>query len=206
VDQGQTAALDQLRRSSAAVAALVDGVRPEQWSAPTPCVDWSVRRVVGHLVGLDRVFTAMLVGQPAPSREEVPDDRLAAAFRESAAGLLEAFEQPGVLERRHQSPMGTASGEDRLRIRLYDLLAHGWDVAQATGQAAELPDDAAEDALSFVRGQLRDEDRPGRFAPAQHVGDDAPALDRLVAFLGRSVEPGSAPPRRQGAPAGKNGA
>ena len=205
MDHVQTEALDQLRRSSAAVADLVDRIRPDQWSAPTPCVDWNVRRVVQHLVGLNRVFTAMVAGQPPPAREEVLDDRLAAAFRESAATLVTAFGEPGVLERRHEGPLGTVTGADRLRIRLYDLLAHGWDVAQATGQPAALPEDAAEDALSFVRVQLRDEDRPGRFAPAQPVDDDAAALDRLVAFLGRAALPPPVPRRRPGAPAGKNG-
>ena len=59
--------------------------------------------------------------------------------RESAAALLAAFGQPGVLDRGYQGPLGPATGGDRLRIRLYDLLAHGWDLAQATGQSARLP-------------------------------------------------------------------
>ncbi|MGL5808681.1 MAG: hypothetical protein ACRCYQ_01910 [Nocardioides sp.] len=65
--------------------------------------------------------------------------------------------------------MGSATGAERLRIRLYDLLAHGWDLAQATGQPAELPDDVAEESLAFARTQLD---------------------DRLAAFLGRTATPG----------------
>ena len=64
-------------------------------------------------------------------------------------------------------PLGAASGSDRLQIRLYDLLAHGWDLAHATAQPARLPEDLAEQSLSFARGQVSDQARQGRFAPAQ---------------------------------------
>jgi uncharacterized protein (TIGR03086 family) len=109
------------------------------------------------------------------------------AYRDSAAKLQAAFAQPGVLQRIYRGPLGEATDAERLQIRLYDLLAHGWDLAQATGQPAELPDDVAEQALAFVRIQLTEQARPGRFGPAQRVADHAPAIERLVAFLGRPV-------------------
>jgi uncharacterized protein (TIGR03086 family) len=70
---------------------------------------------------------------------------------------------------------------------MYDLLAHGWDLATATGRPVELPVDVTENSLAFVRIQLTDDARPGRFGPAQQVADNAPAIDQLVGFLGRSV-------------------
>jgi uncharacterized protein (TIGR03086 family) len=84
-------------------------------------------------------------------------------------------------------PLGTATGAERLQIRLYDLLAHGWDLAQATGQPAALPEDLAEQALAFAHTYLADQARPGRFAPAQLAADHAPAIERFAAFLGRAV-------------------
>jgi uncharacterized protein (TIGR03086 family) len=106
---------------------------------------------------------------------------------ESNGALQAAFDRPGVLERTYYGPLGGATGRERRQIRLYDLLAHGWDLAQATGQAATLPEDLADQALAFVRIQLTDQARPGRFAPAQLAADNAPAIERLVAFLGRPV-------------------
>src|SRR6266566_1617066 len=70
------------------------------------------------------------------------------------AALQAAFGRPGALERTYRGPLGTATGAERLQIRLYDLLAHGWDLAQATGQPAGLPDDLADQSLAFVRTQL----------------------------------------------------
>ena len=178
--------IDQLRRSLVAVAALINDIRPDQWSAPTPCEQWDVHRVVEHLVGMNLVFAAMLAGEPPPERGKgLSRDDLPQAFSDSAAGLLEAFAEPGVLDRSYAGPLGNATGSDRLQIRLYDLLAHGWDLAAATGQPANLPDDAARNALGFVREQLTDDARAGRFAPPQPVPDDAPAIEHLVAFLGR---------------------
>lgn len=180
--------LDQLQRSFAAVEDVVHGIRPDQWAGPTPCTDWTVRDVVGHLVGMNRVFAALLAAEPPPPRgDAIADEDLGPAFRDSAAALLAAFAQPGVLERSFVGPLGAATGAERLWIRLYDLLAHGWDLAQATGQPARLPEDAAEGALAFARGQLSEPARPGRFAPPQAVPDDAPAIERLVAFLGRPL-------------------
>ncbi len=178
--------LDQLARSLHAVGALISAIRPEQWGAQTPCSEWPVRRVVTHLVGMNLVFTAMLADQPLPRRgDDLPDDQLDEAYRASAIALLGGFGEPGVLDQTFHGPFGPATGAERLQIRLYDLLAHGWDIAQATGQAAQLPDDAATQALVFAQGQLSDDARPGRFAPSVPVDPEAPALDRLVAFLGR---------------------
>ena len=148
--------------------------------------------VVNHLIGMNRVFAALLADQPPPPRpsaDHVEDDPVG-AYRDSAAALLAVSGPPGVLERTYQGPLGTATGAERLKIRLYDLLAHGWDLAQATDQPADLPDDLAEQSLAFARTQLAAQARPGRFGPAQMVAEQAPAIERLVAFLGRPVSTG----------------
>jgi uncharacterized protein (TIGR03086 family) len=187
-DVERTAWVEQLGRAFAAVGDLITKVRPEQWSAPTPCTDWTVRQLVDHLIGMNRVFAALLSDEPPPRRaaDHIEDDPVG-AYRDSAARLQAVFDQSGVLERTYRGPLGEATGAERLQIRLYDLLAHGWDLAQATGQPAALPDDVAEQALAFVRIQLTEQARPGRFGPAQRVADHAPAIERLAAFLGRPV-------------------
>ena len=83
--------------------------------------------------------------------------------------------------------MGTATGAERLQWRIADLLTHGWDLVQATGVVAELPEDLVEQALTFVRAQLPSQPRAGRFADPQPIRDNAPAIDRLATFTGRPV-------------------
>lgn len=171
-----------------AVGRLVEDVRDDQWPAPTPCTEWTVRDLVNHLVGMNMVFTAMLTDQPPPARgsDQVGDDP-AGAYRRSGQALIEAFSLPGVLDRTITGPLGAATGAERLKIRISDLLSHGWDLAQATDQRADLPEDLSERSLAFLRVQLETMPRTGRFDPAQPVADDAPALDRLAAFVGRKV-------------------
>ena len=119
--------VDDLARALHAVGLLISEVRPDQWSAPTPCADWDVSRLVQHLGGMNLVFTALLLDKTPPPRP-VPDheetDPLG-AYRHSAAALQEAFARPGVLARQYEGPLGSATGADRLEIRMYDLLAHG---------------------------------------------------------------------------------
>jgi uncharacterized protein (TIGR03086 family) len=176
--------LDLLDRSLGAVGELINKIRPEQWSAGTPCDHWAVRDVVIHLVGMNRVFAAMLSDSPQPERDPIPDDELASAYLSSSDVLLRVFAQPGVLGRTYESPMGRATGLERLSIRLYDLLAHGWDLARATEQSADSrPTPSSTRWLSRASSSMAR--APGRFAPAQPVVADAPPIDRLAAYLGR---------------------
>jgi uncharacterized protein (TIGR03086 family) len=170
---------DGLARASAALGNLIDQIPADQWTAPTPCTQWSVRDVVNHLVGMNLVFIAMFEESPMPERGA---DRLGAdpagAFRRSAAALQAAATRPRVLERSQATPVGVATGLERLQWRIVDLLAHGWDIRQATGVVAELPDDLVEQAITFARARLPNQPRAGRFADPQPIHDNAPAIDR----------------------------
>ena len=172
---------------------LVGGVRADQWDDPTPCAEWTVRDLVRHMAVGNQVFAAVLSGTPLAEAGTAalaapPPADLAAAFRESAERLAGAFGQPGALEQVVTIPVGTMPGAGAARIRLVEMLVHGWDLAEATGQPTAFPEDLAEQALAFTRPQLAALP-PGRspFSPPQPVADDAPAILQLVACLGRSV-------------------
>jgi uncharacterized protein (TIGR03086 family) len=68
-----------------------------------------------------------------------------------------------------------------------ELVTHGWDLAVATGRRHLLDDDLAAGALPATVAKIpadhRGEDVP--FGPVVPVADDAPAIDRLVGWLGR---------------------
>lgn len=180
-----TELLDDL---AAACAAARDRVGPGQWTAPTPCEEWDVRALTGHLVGMDLLLTAMFTDAPAPSGDPLGDDP-AAAFRRSSAALQAAAARPGVLDRVQTTPVGTTTGLERLRWRVADLITHCWDLARATGAAVDVPDDVVERALAFAQAELPGQQRGSRFASPRPVASGAPALDRLAAFTGRTVPP-----------------
>ena len=178
---------DRLARAFAAVGVVIHRIEPDQWGSPTPCTEWPVRRVVGHLVGMNLVFAAMLADEAMPARFEIADEDLAAQYDSSSDLLVGRFNAPGTLDRDVGGPMGSASGAERLQIRLYDVIAHGWDLARAVRQPLILPDDVVENSLAFATVQLEGIDRDGRFHPARSCPASAGAPDRLAAFLGRDV-------------------
>jgi uncharacterized protein (TIGR03086 family) len=121
-------------------------------------------------------------------------ERPLSAYRQSANELLEAFRSPGVFEHIFELPIGAVSGSTALDLRMVETLVHGWDLAQATNQPATFAAEHAEHALAFSRRKLAD--FPGGlpvFGPQQKVADDAPAIDQLVALLGRPVTPAATP-------------
>jgi uncharacterized protein (TIGR03086 family) len=195
------APIDQLAAALDGAEPIIAAVGPDEWELPTPCSEWTVRDVVNHLVGGNLLFTRVLGGEPLPPREELiaasRADRLGddpvGAFRDSAAAVLAAFGSDGALTRTVTVPAGTVPGSAALQLRIVEALVHGWDVAGATGRQAAFPDALVQQALDFTRAQLgRLGTAPagrGPFAPPQPVADDAPALDRLAALLGRSVAP-----------------
>jgi uncharacterized protein (TIGR03086 family) len=174
---------------------LVAGVPDDRWEAPTPCADWSVRQLVNHVVGGNRLFARVLSGQPLPPVEQLGrragEDQLGddpvAAWRGSAEAMLAAFRGPGVLERTHTVPAGTLPGPAVLHLRIVETLVHGWDLARATGQQPAFPDELAEPELAFSRDLLaRLPEGREPFGPSRPADDGAPAIDRLAALLGRT--------------------
>lgn len=192
-----TPSVDQLAVALHAAELVLVKVRAEQWNSATPCEDWNVRELVNHLVVGNQRFASILRGEASPPMTQAAesDDQMLRAYGESAASVLDAFSQPGVLNGVFTVPFGTVAGFVALHLRLTEALVHGWDLARATGQPAEFPEDLAEQELAFSLVNVPNIP-PGRspFASPQPVTHNASAIDKLAAYLGRSVS--WAPPSR----------
>ena len=62
----------------------------------TPCTEWDVHTLIGHLIGANHFFagTANKTWEPAPEDAEMPDmvgDDAAAAYNASVAAVKEAY-------------------------------------------------------------------------------------------------------------------
>ncbi|MFE3293346.1 TIGR03086 family metal-binding protein [Rhodococcus sp. NPDC059234] len=187
-----TPTIDDLDRALDATGALVAGVTDDQWSAPTPCPGWSVRDLVNHVTAGNHLFASSLRGHPLPvTTVTAPPDLLgpdpAGAFHASADALAQAFARPGALDQEITLPMGRVPAVQALNMRITEMLAHGWDLARASGQTPRYPDTVVEDQISFSRALLPNLPAGrGPFAPSQQVSENAPPLDRLAALLGRT--------------------
>lgn len=180
--------VEQLAVVAEVTGRVVVGITDEQWALPTPCAGWSVEDLVRHVAGGNARFAAALRGDPAPAPVSGSAAGLPEAYRRSVRGLLDAFGRPGALRETVTVPFGTVPGAVALHLRITELLVHGWDLARATGVAADFPEEIAEQELEFSLPALADVP-PDRspFAPPEPVPDNAPAIDRLAACLGRRV-------------------
>jgi uncharacterized protein (TIGR03086 family) len=195
---------ERYRRRADAFERTVAGVRPEQWSNPSPCAQWDARGVVNHIVAM---HDAMLrpVGRrlsPAPS---VADEPLA-AYRAARADVEAALDAPDVASTECDTPMGRTTVEQHIdRVVSDDLVLHGWDLARAVGQDDTIdPQDLARmwPAMSETPAELMEKLRtpdafgPGIevFGPEVKVPEDASPQARLLGFIGR--DPDWSPPGR----------
>jgi len=181
--------IESFDRVAADVDRLIAGIGPGQFRDPTPCEGWDVWTLVNHIVTGNLLLTSVMTGAPPPDRtvDHLGADPLG-AYRESVRAFRDAGSAEGALDRVYASPLGEVAGELLVHARINELLVHGWDVAHATDQPADLDPDLAEEALAMWQARLRGP-RPagGPFGAAQPTPPEADAVDRLVSFLGRQV-------------------
>ena len=154
----------------------------------TPCEEWRVRDLFGHIIVGATTFAAAVRGSAPP--DEVPvgaDEAIPATANAALADIDDAFRSPGALEQTVATPFGDMPGDAFARLLAFDLLVHSWDLATATGQPLAVPDAVVAEVDGFARAALAPELRgPGTFGPEVEPAADASPLERLVAFSGRT--------------------
>lgn len=182
-----------LERAVAQAARVVGAVGPDRLDDPTPCTDFDVRQLLGHLLFAAR--RAAEAGDRAPITEAPDatmngpaDGRWAEAFELQGAALVAAWQRPGALDGEVRLPFGTFPAAVVAWIYAMELVTHAWDLATAVGAADLLEPDLFETVLPFARQILPPEGRGAPelpFAAVVAVPDDVTAPDRLAAHLGR---------------------
>ena len=163
------------------IETLVQVLGDGEWELPSECPGWTVRDVLSHLIGIERV----LLGDPAPppltelpshvenelgarneawvaSRRSRPGPEVAREFREVTARRLaelrswpeSRFDEVG------PSPVGEVPYREFMHVRVMDSWVHEQDIRVATGRpghdsgpAAQLSLDRLCSAMPFVVGK-----------------------------------------------------
>jgi uncharacterized protein (TIGR03086 family) len=184
--------LATMQRACASTDRILEGVSAEHYDMPTPCVDWNTRALLNHVLGTlalgagllsDVEPTVRMAPGSLPDADLVGEDPLK-VYRVAVDGLLTAA-GGDALSRSHSTPLGDMPGSVLGGFTTLDIAVHGWDLAKATGQHAELDDALADEVLAFARQAITDTTRAPRIGPEVAAGPQASATDRLVAFLGR---------------------
>ena len=175
--------LTQLDQLGPHLGGVVAGIRPDQLDAPTPCDDYSVRGVLEHMITGATAFAAAYRGT-APVEPDIRDPL--GSFGDVLGDLVEAISAPGALDQTVPAPFGAVPGETFARFVVLDGLVHGWDMATATGQAYDPPEELVKAADAFAH-QAIDPLRDGgqTFADPVEPRADASPIERLANYTGR---------------------
>jgi uncharacterized protein (TIGR03086 family) len=192
----QSAQSEHHRRIAGAFSERVAAVGT-RWNDPTPVAEWSIRDIVRHLVEWLPGFLASGSTVRLPAGPSVDDDPVG-AWRAHCDAVQAVLDNPATAEdllaNPHFGELSVAEAIDRFYTP--DVFMHTWDLARATGQDDGLDADTCAEKLAGMLPldqMLRDS---GQYGPRMPVADDAPAVDRLMAFIGR--DPAWHPPSTHG--------
>lgn len=175
------------------VVQLLDGVRDDRLSDPTPCEKYAVRHLLAHLLGLTAAFRDAARKKLGPATDtapgagmpELPEDwrtRLPRRLDE----LVAAWRSPDAWQGTTRAGGVTLTGEVAGRVALNEVVVHGWDLARATGQPYTVDDASLRSSYELMEPTGGAPGDDAIFGVPVEVPEDAPLLDRVVGRAGRS--------------------
>lgn len=177
--------------------ALITTTDPADAHRPTPCDEFDVAGLIGHLLAIPARMAHMAEGGEAgdvPSVVDTAPETWAVTWAEVRGRLDEALAPDDVLTRQFRAPFGTVPAPVALGMYVTEFLVHGWDLARATGRDGEidrgLGEQIAAQALPLIRRAIPADGRDQiPFGPVVAVDETASRLDQLLGWYGRDPRP-----------------
>ena len=175
---------ERYRRLSDQFAARVAAVAPDAWDGGTPCPDWTVRDLVGHVVESQGMFLGF-IGDEVGDAPSVEDDPVG-AWDATRGAVQRDLDDPDRAGATFEGQMGVQAFEAAVdRFLCMDLVVHGWDLARATGQDERISPEELE-RVNATAASFGDAMRsPRAFGPAVEAPAGADEQTQMLAFLGR---------------------
>ncbi|MCW2762245.1 MAG: hypothetical protein JWR85_2446 [Marmoricola sp.] len=159
-------------------------------SLPTPCDGWDLGQLLAHMdESLVAIGEAASLGHVSVDPQPLPpgSGELVDRIVQRACRTRAAWQR-----RITSAPVGVgdlALGRDTIAlVGALEIAVHGWDVARATGDQRQLPEDLAVRLYDVALAVVTPTERGRRFAPAVPVAASEPTSVRLLAHLGRAAE------------------
>ena len=173
------------RTEAARLLNLLTDVPDNAWDQRSPCEEWTVRDVVGHLVDSQRDIVGRVDLVLPPGRDVATEP--AAAMSDVVAGMQAILDDPSQAEREYDGAFGRTSLAATIEtFHVFDLIVHRWDIATGAGLPADLDAgelDAIEQTLDVVGDNLYAYGACRRLDPP----DGANRETRVLARLGRQA-------------------
>jgi len=176
---------ERYARIASGFDARLGGLADRSWTARTPCSQWCVRDLVGHVVSVHRQVIAGLDASAPPP--PATDDDLVGAWRGATAEIMSALADPQRASAPVSGRFAPMPLEDLIgRLLCADTLVHTWDLARATGQDEQLDPGGVTYAFAMLLPADEAIRGAGSFGPKIEPPPDADEQTRFLCFLGRS--------------------
>ncbi len=176
---------DELASAEAALGALQHVLHPisrDELSKSTPCSEYDVMQLTDHLMNSITLLGGA-AGAELPERDS--DDSVERQIVGAARPALDAWHRRGLDD---TVTIGTNEIPATFAVSILsvEFLVHGWDYATATTHSIDVAESLADYVLGLAHKVITPQGRATvGFDDPVAVPDDAPALDRLIAFTGR---------------------
>lgn len=169
------------------VGGLMRATSLGQLDMPTPCEDFTVRDLMGHLIGTAHRSTGTAQGVSTRGIPhvvtDVADEDLADTYVSVSRDIRKLW-QPVSDGEQVTAPWGSCTALEALRGFTVETVTHGWDLAVATGQNHEAPDQIADRCLVFASTVVPDRLRGIMYGDPVSGGDERSPTTRLAHLLG----------------------
>ncbi|MDT9682671.1 TIGR03086 family metal-binding protein [Streptomyces sp. TRM76323] len=183
--------LDRHAQALDLFSSRVYAIRGDQWDAPTPCSEWSVRDLVNHLTGeqlwvVDLVRDGRTVAEVGDTYDgDVLGDDPVGAWDRAAAGARDAFREEGALDRTVNLSSGDTAATAYCSQMTADAVVHAWDLSRAIGADERIPLPLVDFALQEFSPYADSLPSSGLFADPVPAASGADAQTKLLNMLGR---------------------
>jgi uncharacterized protein (TIGR03086 family) len=170
------------------VSQLIAATPMRSLECSTPCDDFDVRALIGHLIGTAK--RSLGTAQRRSTKEiphvvvDVADADLADQYLRLSQLITAAWTATTAVTE-VAAPWGPCPAQDAVRGFTIETLVHGWDLAVATDRPAEAPEGLAAAVLPHVDSVIPAGTRARMYAAVVTSAEDADATEQLAALLGR---------------------
>ena len=183
----------EMEAAAAEAATVVNGVPEGTLDAPTPCPDWDLRTLLNHTI----LWTSYSAERRAHG-ESVAEDLMTKdftaepGFRDDYARQIDRAVKAWADQKAWEGELGVMGdatpAADVGAMLIMEMVLHGWDVAEATGQEYACDEAVAAAVLATVEQQAELFRKYQGFAAVVPVPGDAPTLDRALSLSGRDPD------------------
>jgi uncharacterized protein (TIGR03086 family) len=175
------------------MAAIVGNIGEEQLAGPTPLDRMNVADLLTHVLGLTVAFRDAAAKLDGPTTDVPPEADGADLPTDWRYSILQRLNELNQAWRAPQAWQGQTRvggiempGQNAGFVLNNELVLHGWDLAVSTDQPFAVAAENLQASWQFVVNTPDDPAaREGLFGPRIPIAEDAPLLDRTLAYAGR---------------------